>query len=425
MSSSKAKAKARSKSRRQAQDAADASPGSPGSQRSVVYIAIAVLALFAGVTVVLLFAGFQTPPELAPARKALQAALAEDEPAKRKPFVEEARRVANQCDYHGVEPDAAKLLGLVAGGMQPGVRDVQLPRDCDLSNVTQADLKLASTALVEYEHWQLADKVLTQWRKLEPANGEALEMAAAAKMALGENSDATSLCQQLIAKDPENPAPWKMLAMIFEQRGLTLQLVDIYRKIIELAPTDAEPYQLRLVESLTQTGDLQAARETFDSLGASKATLEGVDLVEAQLLRVEGESAKALSKVNRALVSEPQNTKALKLKAQLLQADNGYNQAVALLSQVVELAPYDEEAHFLLGQAHAALRNQDASEKHLRIHHRLKSSQITIKQLEAIVRRNPRDKQVLEQLAELHEVTGNFERSKKYRAAADRLPPGG
>jgi len=387
MSSSKAKADAenprktarksqRKKAKNQAKasppaDSADAQPAGP--RRSVLYVCVAVAAAVAGVAGVLIFTGdFSPAPELTPARQALQAAVRTGDPQQRAALAQQAEASAVECIYRGVELHAAQLHRCAAQGLRSST--VDLPADFNAASVPDADLQTAGEALSQGGHWAIVNLVSGELLRRNARDKQALELSARAQFELRDFTRATSRCQQLTTLDPGNVLAWKLLAYMYEVAGRRLQLIEIYPRLIELAPGNADEYHVRLVHRLIEIGDVPRARTEFNALKLrSPAAAQRQPYLEARLLHVEGDVARALARVRAALATQPDDTAALKLQGQLLMAGSQPADAIRPLRKAVDLAPDDAESHFLLGRAYIAARKPAEGMKHLQKHQQLEA----------------------------------------------------
>jgi tetratricopeptide (TPR) repeat protein len=210
-----------------------------------------------------------------------------------------------------------------------------------------------------------------------------------------------------------------VMGAVYENQTKWDQLIDVDRKLIALDPTDVDQIRHRLVESLITTGRADEARKQFELLRAnSPELLQSSPLTEARLLHVEGRIDDALVILERVLAVSPNDSKALLLKGRIELARSKPEQAIQALNRLTEIAPTDNEAHYLLGQAYARSGDDVKAKHHLALHRRVLDLKVKLYELERQANRNPADVELRLQIADLYGQLGWNDRVQFWREAA-------
>jgi len=114
------------------------------------------------------------------------------------------------------------------------------------------------------------------------------------------------------------------------------------------------------------SGEQDKAKTAFQQAAALSSGKADLALARAQLALVDKNPANALVQVEKALAAEPDNTKALAMKGELLRQKGMQKEALQAFEHALRSNPYNREA--LLGSAtvHISLKELDAGERALK-----------------------------------------------------------
>ncbi|MDB5341191.1 MAG: hypothetical protein JWN70_6810 [Planctomycetaceae bacterium] len=242
-----------------------------------------------------------------------------------------------------------------------------------------------------------------------PGQIEVLHRLIPLESALFRSETVLKLCRELIQLDNQDPLPWYAMALIFNERKLVAEAIQHCRESLQRDPTPAHEAEVRglLAGLLIDRGDLAGARQEVDASLKLNSTAVGVQLTNVYLLRMEGHAEAALKLVNQILQTNGSaNPRALMLRG-ILRLDTGeFEPAQADLEQVVELQPFNKEAHFKLGQACQKLNQPQQAEAHFTRSRELTESSLKILSVEEKLQTDPDNPALIKQLSDLYEAVG-------------------
>lgn len=218
-------------------------------------------------------------------------------------------------------------------------------------------------------------------------------------------------CYELAKVAPGDVRPWLLIADIYEQRGLRLQLKDVYQEVIRRSPAHAPEYRMRLVLRLVEIGEVAEARSEFDQLAReSPALMREFPMVEPQLLHLEGKVQLAEESARRVLATGRANLAASLVLSRILLSREQPVEALRLLSPLANEHGDNLDLLYLLGQAHNAVGNEALGKQYLFIHQELDR-----------IRREPVDGATSRRLGDAYEAVGDAQRSSRWRQNATRF----
>lgn len=156
-------------------------------------------------------------------------------------------------------------------------------------------------------------------------------------------------CQQRITDRKDNPQ------VVADTKGYLSELMDI-RGAVEKAEAQLGPPTQD--EKPTQA-ELQKRRVGGQPAGAAKEDAPPDLVEEAGAALQAGDAPKALKSVQRALEEDPDDTEALRLRAQIHLEQGDAVAAAADARRILELSPDDEFARVVLGQSESLSRTSD------------------------------------------------------------------
>ncbi|HVW02744.1 MAG TPA: hypothetical protein VHB77_20470, partial [Planctomycetaceae bacterium] len=164
-----------------------------------------------------------------------------------------------------------------------------------------------------------------------------LRVSGLVRYELGRDDETLAACRELIALASDDPAPWLVIALVFEKQGKLNQVIEPLRKHIELSHGAADRHRPQLVEYLAKVHLVAEARAEFNQLRAEHPELVAApSLTEARLLQQEGSDFAALQITGAYLQQHPGDLVALNLRGQLLLSRGENNQAAKVFETIVQ-----------------------------------------------------------------------------------------
>lgn len=262
--------------------------------------------------------------------------------------------------------------------------------------------------------------------ELQPDHAEARRGSAQIAYNLGQLDTAKEHLRQLIALEPGDGKPRKLLGDIQADLGQHEPAVEAYRGALDAKLTSAlvQDVRLSLAKSLAKLGrfdELLKVREEALRAGGDESAEWAALHVEA--LRAGGQNDKARAAVEAAVKNFPKSPALHALLGQL-ELDAGRSAAAATaLAKAHELAPRDYPTCLLYSQTLAADGRTAEAERFAKLAEVLQKDLELITKLTSEAERKPWDAAVRLQLAEVSERMGNSEMAEQWRAAAAALSP--
>jgi len=350
-----------------------------------------------------------------------------------------AERAATSLRSHawrrGPHADSARLLLAVAALLRAradadapvawqmefeDLLDTIRPAACGIE-----DLRLAIDAFVRSGQraeadWLMETALARRGELTIERQRELLLLAANLRYDLGLEQAVLDHGEQLAALAPADPEPWRLMAMVHEDRGHHERHVQMLEQVVERDPLNSLGERLRITESLVALGDAPRAREQYEHLAATAPDLlVRHPLVEARLILMEGDPERATTLVADVLEREPNNAEASLLRAKLHLGQGEFAPAAELLERITQSSPMHPEAHFLAGQAHGRLGDRVRSESHLRLHERILDTRVRLHRLERVAGRNPGDRETRSEIVRLYRDLGLHEQADFWQRALE------
>lgn len=330
-------------------------------------------------------------------------------------------RLRRYLDHGGDETAAAGLLLAAALLVQHKSEPAQTLFDgADLSRISARDLTTAAAICFGAGQFGLADKLISRALELPGEDRErVLRTAATIRYDLGRDEEVLAHCRELVQLAPQDSRPWLVMAYVYEDQGYADHLVGVYRKLMVLVPDQAPQFRLKLVGQLIKTGSIDEAEAELGLITGEdlRETIE-YQLAAAELLKLRGDTGRALASVERVLASAPREPEALRLRGELLVSREEFEEAVRTLQRAVESDPTNMAVHYALSRALAQQGKREQAQEHLELHRRLLSAKVRIHRLERQAGRAPGDVQVRLELARLYSQIGVSELARFWQNAA-------
>lgn len=238
---------------------------------------------------------------------------------------------------------------------------------------------------------------------------------------IGAMDDALEQLEALSKVLPDDAKPWRMRGLIlkdFERHG---EAIPVYEKALEIglpAPVEAE-VKLELAESLLAGRDPQKA---FDQLeGTPDSAIKHSLLAECWFSL--GNADNAVEELEKCLVLEPNNSKALMLKATNQRESGSIEAATTTLEQAVAAHPADFDFRFHLMTAYNALGKKEKALEQQQEMTRLRSLRTKFTELHHKAMSQPKDGQIRKELGKTALELGRTELALSWFKAAASLSP--
>ena len=276
---------------------------------------------------------------------------------------------------------------------------------------------LQFTAQALYQTGQLAQAadLLILLANEDPSNAEAHRWLGAIYYDVGSQSEAVVELTEAARLRPLDHRPHRLLGLICTDESLFGLAIEHYRTALRLGKDIPQPdIQADLSIVLIQRNRFAEALEVL-------ATAEPTATVWA--LRADcydglGKPDESRDAVEKSLLADPDNPKALRLYAAQQIADGSAQTAILPLQKVLQQDPHDTKARYQLamaylklGQTEAGQREMDARDASTKLHEQFYAA---AKQAAA----DPANVQIREQLASIATALGKREVAQRWSLAA-------
>lgn len=236
-----------------------------------------------------------------------------------------------------------------------------------------------------------------------------------------------TLCRDYAPLAPEDPFPWLISSSLYHERGVPNAAVEAYRAALKcpLPPEETYRVRLQLAELALLLGDLRLAREQAEALETTAHSVEAQNAIHglnAELLIREGHFQKALPILDQLIEKRPQWGKTLALRGRCYYELQDFAKTVRDLSAAVEIDPFDQQSHYLLGQAFLRQKDTIQANRHLNRSRELTDLMAQILTLENQLRNDLYNRELKLRLAELNEKRGDREKAAAWRRGAEVSP---
>jgi tetratricopeptide (TPR) repeat protein len=279
----------------------------------------------------------------------------------------------------------------------------------DFSTCDAADVLALGEAALNAGEWNLAEQVLDEAAdKSGTAQSRAMELLVRLDLRFQRPDDALRRCRTWQRSVPDEPLPW-VISGNMEAAAMNLgAAIADYREALRRSPASDLNATARssLAKLLVHAGDTAAARREFDLLLASGPLDEKLQLSYAQLLRLEGRNADALTLLDRNIAEFGGSPEALKLRGILYLDEGRLEPALRDLKEAVRGNPFDIAAQHKLGQAHLQSGDPASAQPHLDKSRQMSDALLRLSELEELLRQEPSNAEFQRELKSLHAILG-------------------
>ena len=236
------------------------------------------------------------------------------------------------------------------------------------------------------------------------------------------------LCVEYAQQAPEDAFPWLVSSSLYHERGVTNLAIEAYRNALarQLPPEESYRVRTQLVQLELLLGELPQAREYCNSLLAEKrdsASQKVVTVIHADLLQREGVPSESLKLLDELLSETPEWNQARALRGRCRFDLSDLPGAIDDLSEAVRANDFDQQSHYVLGQAYLLQKNQPQARLHLDRSRELNDIMAQIFTLENRLRNDLYNRELKLQLADLSDKHGDHEKAAAWRRGANRRAP--
>jgi tetratricopeptide (TPR) repeat protein len=282
--------------------------------------------------------------------------------------------------------------------------------------------------LLRAQTGELADVEQGLWecvKKDDPDSGRILETLALVYLREGRTKTALTCLDLWVEREPSTARAWHWRGVALEGLDHFHKAVTQYEKALELEP-ERWGARLRLARLLLSLNNPESARPHLQELLRRHGDDVEVQLLQAQVLRLEGKTDEAVDLLDRLLQSHPHHVDALNLYSQLVSEHEPpqYDKAEHLLRLALTENPTKFSTLYTL---HKCLHNQGKEKEAAEVRDRLDQMERDIRRLEHLryqsARRTPDDPKIHCELGELLLRLGNEEAALVWLNRALRTQP--
>ena len=231
------------------------------------------------------------------------------------------------------------------------------------------------------------------------------------------------LCQDYAHLSPDDAYPWLVSASLYHERNVPNLAIEAYRESLKRHPPPEEVNRIRfhLIRLSMLLGDLRTAREHCDALHAStldKMSQQLLPILLADLLQREGKPAESLDVLDKLQDANSSLTVVRALRGKGRYELKDYPGAINELTNVVRLDDFDQQSHYLLGQAYLQEKNEKMATRHLNRSRELNELTAQIFTVENQLRNDLHNRELKRLLADLNEQRGHTEKAAAWRRGA-------
>lgn len=240
-----------------------------------------------------------------------------------------------------------------------------------------------------------------------------------------DRTETIRLCREYARLVPEEPFPWLVSASIHHENNSGSLAIDDYREALrrKLPESEAARVRFQLVSLLMERGDIPEARQHCDLLlkaNVDANSNELVAIINAELLFREGNFEESAEVVETLLKKNPNSLVALMIRGFLKFEAGKFPEAIEDLQGVVQKDPYNQRAHYKLGQALQKTHQTEAASICFRRSEELVKLSSEIMVVGNLLANQPGDRSLQLKLAELNEQRGNLREATRWRNQAVR-----
>ncbi|MDZ7363531.1 MAG: tetratricopeptide repeat protein [candidate division KSB1 bacterium] len=226
-------------------------------------------------------------------------------------------------------------------------------------------------------------------KKLTPQSSNVYFLYARIYSELGQWQKAEAAYRQVLKLEPSYRGVWNNLGNNAYRQQEYRRAIGYYQKELAINPA-AIPWR-GMGRAYVELGKVDSAAYAFQNAIARDSLYAPAHFSLALLLEDEGEIDKALWHARKASQIEKDNLEYRYLVGELLVRSRKYEEALALLREVVDKMPWYRGAQYNYGQALANLGRQEEAKKYLDEAERVRAEDAKIEHLQNTIRSLPND----------------------------------
>jgi tetratricopeptide (TPR) repeat protein len=233
------------------------------------------------------------------------------------------------------------------------------------------------------------------------------------------------MAQELLTLQPDRAESWLAVAQAQEQRLELHAAVSSYEEVLRREQdTGRRASVLRsLVRLQVLVGERETARAYFETL-RTVTELQPTDRInEVLLLRLEGETEQARTKIEEVVADLPDNMLARETRGTLAFNHGDNDTARSDFEAVLRVQPRNKQAHYKLAQVLLRSGLKDEAQKHFNENRMLTEISVSILKLESNTEIGTAEINRLNELAAAYDQLGQEEMAARLRESARRLVP--
>lgn len=236
---------------------------------------------------------------------------------------------------------------------------------------TEKQLK-AEGAFIEATAQQMIGnnaEALTRYEKLiaeHPDNAAAYYEVGRIMLAKGWTDSALVYTQQAVSRDKSNVWYQMLLAQIYERRQDGKNLIATWEQIVKQHP-EVIDYYYELSNAYLLCNDVNGSIEVLNRVERRYGISEEVSLQKQKLWNALNKPEKARKELEALAAAVPSEPKYSAIVAQSYMEEKNYAQALRFYNIILQANPDDENVHISLAECYQAMDDYAETYKHLRL----------------------------------------------------------
>lgn len=296
----------------------------------------------------------------------------------------------------------------------------------DPANLPAEDLCQLAFVAKQQGHLAISEQVFQAAKHEQHLLPDILRSLIQIHLQLGQEDLVIQECHELLEIKPLDSTAWQIIGTVYLTRKDFKEAEDAFRRCLRTSndPRQISSVRENLIQSLIDSGQLESAQEEWNHLQATSSVLSERAILEyAWLLRAKGEYEQGLKflkeyfKENRKL-----SNKALLMRGMLLMDSGQLEDAQNDFQQIINIEPWNKEAHQQLAMVYTRLKKTDFAQKHHKIAEKLNNDTLALLKLNSQLRQNPGDTNLRKQIADLYRSLGKPDLARELLKSHTSVP---
>ncbi len=219
----------------------------------------------------------------------------------------------------------------------------------------------------------------------------------------GLQNQSLELSRALTTLSPEDSFPWQAMARIYQDQDQPAKAAEAYRNTLrcQLDLHEQQQIRIQLTRMQMELGEISGARETITTLLDHGSPTTEVRLLEATVLRYEGNTQEAVQAVQRILDEQPSLVPAIYLRGLIFFDMGRLEVARDDFLRVIQLEPRRGEAHYNLAQTYQRLGETEHAREALLLAKKLGDDAAGLRAIKYRISQGAKDAATLQRFREL------------------------